>query len=264
MPVGIGTVTLPAFMRQIVRMQAGRGQVKTASTTIFSMVALVLSLAAPALAQTCNLSGQAITSLRDPLIFGSTSSAPFNAAPIGQPPPVGDSSVPAPVNPGMIGPPTLIPSVPTTPANDIDNPSVEINFLPTNLSAPGQLGPSITAPPPASTPGTDPGIIVAPLDFTMPPAAVVNINPGGGISGTPPTQRWGGQTSADFGLYRHNGVQTDDNGVQETGSNSQDGLNHARTGASTTQDLFGSRYPLKNSGVSPYQATTTNQATATN
>ena len=230
---------------------------KKDSTTLTTLVALALSLSAPAFAQ-CDLTGSPETTLRDPLIYGATSTPPLDVAPEGQPPPVGDSFLPAPVTPGMFGPPTLIPSVPTTPANDIESPSYQVGISPYDLAAPGELGPSTYAPPPASTPGDDPGSIHAPLDFYPPPVGVVNINPGGGIPGSPPTQRWGGQTSADFGLYRHRGTKTDDYAQEMQGSSSEDGFNHARNGAKTAQDLYGSRYPLKNSGQQVMQTTANN------
>jgi hypothetical protein len=88
-------------------------------------------------------------------------------------------------------------------------------------------------------------MLPGPLDFYPPPAAIVNINPDGGIEGSAPTQRWGGQQSHDYGLYRHRGTQTDDMAQEEQGNDTYDGGAHARASASDTQDLYGSRFPLK-------------------
>lgn len=189
----------------------------------------------------CDLSGSPRTTLRTPLIYGAPSASPFEEAPEGQPPAIGDGSTPAGVNPGMGGPPTLLPAVPTTPANNICYPSYQIPYSPAEQSYPGEFGPNTWAPPPPSTPGSDPGIIHAPLDFYRPPARVVPVNPGGGISGSAPTQRWGGQTTADFGRYKYEGKRRYDFGQGMYGQTSEDGPCQVRPGAVPTQDLYGRR-----------------------
>lgn len=197
--------------------------------------------AMPVFAQGCDLSGSPNSTLRNPLIYGAENAAPFQQPALGQPPAIGDGSCPDPVTPGMGGPPTLIPSIPVTPANNIQYPSYQVPFHPATQAPPGVLGPSIWAPPSPSTPGADPGIIHAPLDFYRPPVAVVPINPGGGISGFAPTQRWGGQTSTDWGRYKHQGKRAFDFGQGMYGQTSQDGPCQTLPGAVPTQDLYGRR-----------------------
>jgi hypothetical protein len=221
---------------------------KSATAAILAMVALAAASIVPAYAQ-CNLGGSPITSLRDPLIEGAPNTAPMTSAPEGQPPPIGSGSCPAPVTPGMPGGPTLIPSVPITPANQAEWASTRINWNPANESAAGEAGPNTWAPPPPNTPGADPGILHAPQDFCPPPAAVVNINPNGGIPGGAPTERWGGQQSHDFGRYKNGwGTRTCDFGQELSGSTSEDGPCQTRDGAVGTQDLYGRRYPRRNNG----------------
>jgi hypothetical protein len=230
---------------------------KLTTAALFSFIACSAMLWQPALAQ-CNLGGSPNTTLRDPLLYGAPSTSAFQSAPEGQPPPVGDGSMPAPINPGMEGPPTLIPSIPITPANDIMHPSYRVNFDPATEAPPGVVGPSTWVPPPPSTPGADPGIIRAPLDFYPPPARVVHINPGGGISGGASNQRWGGQTTADYGRYKHIGKRRFDFGEEAYGSTSEDGPDQLRPGASSTLDLYGRRIPIRNNGepiiqtIAPY------------
>jgi hypothetical protein len=142
----------------------------------------------------------------------------------------------------MLCGPTLLPSNLTAPGNNIGGSSYYLPFNPATTSMPGQLGPSMYVPPPTSTPGTDPGMVHAPLDFYPPPVLVTNINPGGGISGGAPITRWGGQTTRDFGFYRYRGTQTDDFGQGMVyGQASQDGPYQQLPGAVPTQDLYGAR-----------------------
>jgi hypothetical protein len=223
---------------------------KITTAALLSLIACSAMLGQPAVAQS--------TTLRDPLLYGAPSTAAFQSAPEGQPPPIGDGPMPAPINPGMSGPPTLIPSIPMTPANDIQYPSYRANFDPATEAPPGVVGPSMWVPPPPSTPGVDPGILHAPLDFYPPPARVVNINPGGGISGGASNQRWGGQPTADFGRYKHIGKRKFDFGEEAYGNTSEDGPNQLRPGASSTLDLYGRRIPIRNNGdpiiqtIAPY------------
>jgi hypothetical protein len=178
-----------------------------------ALIALTITIQQGAFAQSCNLSGSPTTDLRDPLINGANSSAPFTSAPEGQPPPVGQGSTPAPVTPGMGGDPTLLPWVPAVPANQIDlnNSGVPLPVTPSVETPPGILGPALTGvvPREPSTPGADPGNLTAPKG-SFNPAADININPDGGIPGTGgyctsiPTQRRGGQESHQWELRGRN------------------------------------------------------------
>lgn len=210
-------------------------------TAAFANAALVSG----AFAQ-CDLSGSPNTTLRTPLIYGAPSTPPLEQAPQGQAPPIGDGSTPAPVVPGHTGAPTLLPANPVYPANHINFPSYQVPFNPAGEHAPGQYGPTTWVPAPPSTPGSDPGMICGPTDFYPPPVNVVNINPGGGISGWAPTQRWGGQTTQDFGRYKHQGKRKYDWGRQlYEGSTSYDGPYPAFQGQ-VDQDLHGRRQPCTN------------------
>ncbi len=207
---------------------------------------ILFSLATPAFSQQqCDLSGSPTNSLRTPLIIGAPSTPTNMAAPVGQAPAIGDGAVPCGVTPGMTGPSTLLPYHSMTPANSINSPSYVVPFNPATLSTPGSFGPSTYAPAPPSTPGYDPGMVHGPMNFRSPPVSVVPINPGGGIYGSAPTQKWGGQTSTDFGRYRTHGTRKFDFGQQEMGSCSQDGPNQMRPGAVPTQDLYGRRFPAR-------------------
>lgn len=218
-----------------------KGLVIGALTAVFASAGLFSG----AFAQ-CDLSGSPNTTLRTPLIQGAPATPPMQEAPEGQPPPIGDGSTPAPVVAGHTGAPTLLPYVPTYPANHINYPSYCAPFNPGAENAPGQYGPQTWVPPSPSTPGADPGMISGPPDFCPPPVNVVNINPGGGIYGSAPTQRWGGQTTQDFGRYKHQGKRAYDWGRQlYEGSTSYDGPWPAFQG-SVDQDLYGRRQPYTN------------------
>jgi hypothetical protein len=210
-------------------------------TIITATATLSLLLAAQAaFAQGCNLSGSPSTTLRNPLIYGAPNSAPFEEAPEGQPPAIGDGSTPAPVTRGMYGGPTLIPTQNWSVPN-INSGSYQVPYSPATQAPPGVLGPSTWAPPPPSTPGYDPGIIQNKLDFYAPPARVVSVRPGGGIQGSASNQRWGGQTTEDFGRYKHVGKRKFDFGQGMYGQTSEDGPCQTRPGASSTYDLYGRR-----------------------
>jgi hypothetical protein len=80
------------------------------------------------------------------------------------------------------------------------------------------------------------------MDWSRPPVTVTNINPGGGIYAMAPTQKWGGQTSTDYGRYKYRGTQKFDFGQgMWYGQNSQDGPYQQLPGAMPTQDLYGMR-----------------------
>lgn len=103
------------------------------------------------------------------------------------------------------------------------------------------------APPPPSTPGYDPGMIYGPRDFYPPPVTVTNIMPGGGIAGSAPTSRWGGQTSRDFGRYKHSGTRKYEFGQGlNGGQTAQDGPWQTLPGAVPTQDRYGNRVSPRN------------------
>lgn len=114
----------------------------------------------------------------------------YSPPPEGQAPPIGDGYTPMGTNPGHMGAPLLPPP----------------SHVPLPLIPPGMEGKAAATAaaagyltPPTKYDAYDPGSIDAPQDFTMPPVAVTNINPGGGIQGDAPIQRWGGQTTEDHG-----------------------------------------------------------------
>lgn len=117
---------------------------------------------------------------------------PYEPAPEGQAPPIGDGFAPMGINPGHLGygvttPASHVPGIPPVPAGQQGKDMVN-----------GYVAPYLTPPP--STEGPDPGLVHNPQDFYNPPAAWVNINAGGGMPGDQaPTQRWGGQTTRDLG-----------------------------------------------------------------
>jgi len=161
----------------------------------------------------CNLVGAPAIGLRDPLVQGASMGLPFIPAPSGNPPAFGDGPTPAPVVPGMSGAPTLLPWVPAIPADTIGRTSsgIPIPFSPAIQSPPGVLGPLLTPfiPAPPSTPGSDPGILTAPMG-SFNPALQSNINPDGGIPGrggyctTIPTVRRGGQSTKQYEIRGRN------------------------------------------------------------
>ncbi|MBX9690329.1 MAG: hypothetical protein K2X27_26685 [Candidatus Obscuribacterales bacterium] len=192
------------------------------NATSFSLViALTLSMALPAFSQTassstgngCNLVGAPAFGLRSPLVAGSSMGLPFVPAPEGLPPATGDGPTGAPVIPGHSGPSTLLPWVPSVPANTIGQGSsgIPIPFSPAIQTPPGVLGPLMTGlvPAPPSTPGCDPGMMQAPMG-SFNPALQTPINPDGGIPGrggyctTIPTVRRGGQETRQYELRGRN------------------------------------------------------------
>ncbi len=156
---------------------------------------------------------QVSNDLRDPMIPGAASSAPFIPAAPGLPPPIGNGPTPAPVTPGMGGPPTLLPWVPAVPANNIDlsNTGLSIPMGPPIATPPVVLGPLLTpfSPPPPSPPGPAPGELTAPA-ASFNPAELTVVDPGGGLPGTGgfattiPTIRRGGQQSHQWELRGRN------------------------------------------------------------
>ncbi len=190
----------------------------------------------------CSLAGAPAFGLRTPLVNGAQMGIPFIPATHGAPPAIGDGSCPAPVNPGMGGPPTLIPSNPYQPPA-IGGSTYVLPYNTATTSMPGQLGPSLQVPPPPSTPGCDPGLVHSNgNNGYYPPVTSTYINPGGGITAYAPTQKWGGQTSRDFGRFKDRGTRSYDFGQPACyGQSSYDGPYQQLPYATSTQDLYGMR-----------------------
>ncbi len=169
--------------------------------------AALCSLNSPVLAQ-------GTTTLHTPLIPGALSSPPFICPPEGQPPAIGDGPTPAPVTPGHLGNPELLPWVPAIPSNQIDQGSSGVNlpFGPPVEMPPGVLGPALTPfiPKAPSTPGADPGSMTAPPGFIN-PAEQLNVIPTGGLPGT-------GGYNTTINKMRRGGQQTHQWGVRQNQS----------------------------------------------
>jgi len=165
---------------------------------IGSAAAVVLSaLSLPVYAEYAG--GPEIDTLRTPLIPGASWQVPYVPAPEGQPPPIGDGPVPEPVTPGHLGGPMPPPTqVPMPPVGPMDKHIVNAYAAPYLV-------------PPPSTPGPDPGMLPGVNGF-IPPAEIVDVQQGGGLSGNPPVVRWGGQTTQDFGRPKNSGSLTTDFG----------------------------------------------------
>jgi hypothetical protein len=187
--------------------------------------------------------GQGNTTLRNPIIPGAPTAAPYEQVQEDRPPPPGDGDTSAPVTPGMEGDPIPPPSdIQLPPSSPLEPPQVDV-------------------PPPPSTPGEDPGLLPGTTSGYKPPALETNVNPQGGLSGDAPTHKWGGQTSHDYGLKRTKGSQTTDFGqpLKQVAAvqpfQSEDGprplgSNGAPTqpnlaGAQQTTDLYGNRTLFK-------------------
>lgn len=157
---------------------------------------------------------QGTTTLRTPLIPGAIPSPPFVCPPEGQPPAIGDGPLPAPVTPGHLNPPELMPWVPAIPSNQIDQGSsgVPLPFGPPVEMPPGVLGPALTPfiPKSPSTPGFDPGSMTAPAGFIN-PADQLNIIPTGGLPGT-------GGYNTTINKIRRGGQETHQWGIRENQS----------------------------------------------
>lgn len=240
-------------------------------------VVSVVSLADRATAQPWNPnpSYDADAGMWLPNVENGYTTAPYTPAPEGQPPPIGDGYAPMGTNPGHLGCPVMPP------------PS-HVNMPPIPPGQDGKaLATSYAAPyltPPTMYPTYDPGMIDSPQDFYQPPVTVTSINPAGGISGSAPIQRWGGQTSEDHGRrlsFRTNAAsQTSDFGekltqkpnLQKMPQFSEDGPRNQQSpgqrgqanrssnlpGAQSTTDLNGNRTFFKGenqrarSTIAPY------------
>ncbi len=129
---------------------------------------------------------QGAVTLRNPLVPGASSQMPGVPAPTGFAPPPGCGPTPYPVTPGMIGPPTLIPSIPAIPSNNIGSvfSGIGLPISPATALPPGVWGPLLTPfiPNSPSTPGVNP----APygLKGFANPAAATQVQPIGGLPGT--------------------------------------------------------------------------------
>lgn len=188
-------------------------------------------------------------SLRTPLISGAPAAPAYVTPQEGQPPPVGDGYAPPGVTPGMMGwgpdlPASHVPNVPQVPAGEAGKAMVN-----------AYVAPYLTPPP--EHPAPDPGMVDPPPDFYPPPVSVTNINPGGGISGSAPIERWGGQTTRDYGNGGRGGSTVIDGGerlvdkpVKVMPQSCQDGPRPSGGGrgraaslpnAQTSQDLNGNR-----------------------
>src|SRR5262249_8181619 len=175
---------------------------------------VAVAIAAFGISQICQAAyAQSSSTLRTPLIPGASSAPPFVPAPEGQPPAIGDGPTPAGVVPRQALPSTLLPWIPAIPANQIyqGTSGIPLPFTPPVEMPPGVLGPLMTPfiPAPPSTPGPDPGSMLAPQGFIN-PAQELNINPQGGIPGTGgynttiPTVRRGGQETHQWELRGRN------------------------------------------------------------
>ena len=135
--------------------------------------------------------GSPVTTLRTPLLVGAPWEPAYVPPPPGQPPPIGDGPVPYPVTPGMAGGPN------PPPASQVYIGQIQPGYY-GKQQATADLAGALT--PPTNFTPTDPGSLPGPMDFTPPPAAIVNINPDGGMPGDQaPQTRWGAQTTRDFG-----------------------------------------------------------------
>jgi hypothetical protein len=180
--------------------------------TLFIAIAISFAIPQTTFAQ-AGFIGAPNSTLRTPLISGSSSAPPFVSPPEGQSPACGDGMSPSPVLPGHGGPPTLLPWIPSIPSNQIDRQTSGIP-LPVNPAVempPGVLGPLLTPviPAPPSTPGMDPGSLTAPMG-SFNPSQEIPIIPTGGIPGTGgflttiPTVRRGGQQTHQWELRGRN------------------------------------------------------------
>lgn len=167
----------------------GRTTAMTLAATL--TFALFISCAGEAQAQGWNAQYNPNSNYWLPNVEQGSTYPSYTPPPEGQPPPIGDGYAPDGINPGMMGWGV------TTPASHVNMPVIP----------PGQDGKAMATSylggylqPPTKFDATDMGTLPGPQDFGPPPAAVTNINPGGGMPGDlAPQQRWGGQTSRDLG-----------------------------------------------------------------
>ncbi len=178
---------------------------KKSATLLTALMALSLVHIPEALAQ------GAVT-LRNPLVPGASSGLPGVPAPTGFAPPPGAGPTSLPIIPGMTGPPTLIPSIPAIPSNNIGSvfSGIGLPISPATALPPGVWGPLLTPfiPNSPSTPGVNP----APygLKGLGNPAMPTQVQPIGGLAGTggyygtiPKIRRLGTQKTAQYERRGH-------------------------------------------------------------
>lgn len=136
-------------------------------------------------------SAEFMRTLRTPLIQGAPNGAPNQCPAQGQPPAIGDGSRPAGVTYGQGY------YNPELPASHVSNVPLTMGGIEGKCMVNSAVQPYLR--PPTQNNGCDPGMLDTPPDFYQAPATVTNICPQGGIQGDAPTQRWGGQTTRDYG-----------------------------------------------------------------
>jgi hypothetical protein len=175
---------------------------------------LIITIIAAGLFSAQQAFGQA-TTLHNPLIPGASSQMPLIPAPTGALPPPGSGLTPARVTPGMTGTPTLLPSIPAIPSNNIDQSfsGIGLPISPAVALPPGTWGPLLTPflPPSPSTPGPAPGMLKN-INSTN-PAELSAVQPAGGYPGTggyyttiPKIRRVGTQETAQYERRGHYSV----------------------------------------------------------
>jgi hypothetical protein len=152
-------------------------------------------------------------------------------------------------------------SIPTT-IFDQGNTQINLGVQPSDTSAPGQLGQQLggAIPPPTSVPGNDPGILAPNNSGYQPPAIQVGVQAQGGLGADQaPTQKWGGQTTQDFG---RNIKSNQYSGVSDFGVLMQNNPNLATTpqfsqdGPIPTSTASGPNTPIRQPNLPGAQETT--------
>ncbi len=133
-----------------------------------------------------------VSTTRTPLIYGAPNTPAQTMVQPGQGPAIGDGQTPAGVTPGMgyyqnDYPASHLTNLPDVPAG------IEGKYM-----INGMVQPYLR--PPNQNPECDPGIVDPPPNFHQAPVSLTQIDQQGGIHGTAPTERWGGQTSRDLGI----------------------------------------------------------------
>jgi len=205
---------------------------------------LVTAAVTVSLLQTKQAIGQVVSGLRNPYVPGTSVSGPFIPAPMGAPPAYGSGPTPSGVTPGMGGlPPSLIPSIPAYPSNDI-------NLQNTGLSLP--ISPSIALPPGTVLP------ILAPLMPNAPSTPGPNLGMLRGEGSDPVTSNPAQLTAnTPVGVYPGTGgYYTTMNKIPRTGTQHTYEYEYRETnpilgGGGTSQDEVTQFGPLAGWGV-PY------------
>lgn len=137
-------------------------------------------------------SAEFMRTIRSPLIQGAPNGAPNQMPAQGQAPATGDGSQPTGVTYGQGY------SNPEYPATHVNNVPLTMGGIEGKYQVNSAVQPYLR--PPTQNNGTDPGMLDSPPDFYPAPATVTNVCPQGGIQGQASTQRWGGQTTRDYGM----------------------------------------------------------------